>query len=294
MLSSPSSSPPAGAAPRRERQRKGGGTETGRGRAAPPSVMGKRFGLRISWAIPSLNSCRRKDEDTAAATAPAAKEALLPAYLWEEEEKWHVVARAEPSQRQKIDSEDGGRELFPPLPLRRSRRRTAAAKKKKKIKSKNKTRSRVSTSSADSHWFTSEDEKEYIEEYDYEDGETEVLMSSSRSFSTDDSSPPRERALPVLERLKMKPLLQLAEGKVKESFAVVKKSEDPYGDFRSSMAEMVVENQMYEEGDLEQLLHCFLVLNSRHHHPAIVRAFSDIWAAIFPSTAIPLCPTSQS
>ncbi|CAA7393648.1 unnamed protein product [Spirodela intermedia] len=255
--------------------------------------MGKRFGLRISWAIPSLNSCRSKDEDAAAAAAaPAAKEALLPAYLWEEEEKWHVVARVEPSPRQKIDSEDGGRELFPPLPLRRSRRRTAA-KKKIKSKSKTKMRSRVSTSSANSHWFTSEDEKEYVEEYDYEDGETEVLMSSSRSFSTDDSSPPRERASSVLERLKMTPLLKLAGGKVKESFAVVKKSEDPYGDFRSSMAEMVVENQMYDEGDLEQLLHCFLVLNSRHHHPAIVRAFSDIWAAIFPNTAMPSCPTPQ-
>ncbi|CAA6657567.1 unnamed protein product [Spirodela intermedia] len=224
--------------------------------------MGKRFGLRISWAIPSLNSCRSKDEDAAAtaaaaaAAAPAAKEALLPAYLWEEEEKWHVVARVEPSPRQKIDSEDGGGSSS-----------RLSLFKKIKSKSKTKMRSRVSTSSADSHWFTSEDEKEYVEEYDYEDGETEVLMSSSRSFSTDDSSP-RGRGLP-------------GGGKVKESFAVVKKSEDPYGDFRSSMAEMV------------QLLHCFLVLNSRHHHPAIVRAFSDIWAAIFPNTAMPSCPTPQ-
>lgn len=183
-----------------------------------------------------------------------------------------------------------------------------------------------------------------MEDYDYGD-ETEVLMSSSRSFSTYSSSSPEvnprlkpirespthqpkeaahstsERAArqslsrrksgrssgrrrasgpspeessspsargrsssvsSVLRKLMMTPLCGVAvDGKVKESFAVVKRSEDPYSDFRRSMVEMVVENQMYEEGDLEQLLHCFLLLNSHHHHAAIVRAFSDVWASLF-------------
>ncbi|XP_052189841.1 transcription repressor OFP7-like [Diospyros lotus] len=74
------------------------------------------------------------------------------------------------------------------------------------------------------------------------------------------------------------------EGKVKESFAVVKRSEDPYEDFKRSMLEMILEKQMSETKDLEQLLLCFLSLNSRHHHAAIVDAFTEIWEALFCDT----------
>ncbi|KAH9711499.1 hypothetical protein WN944_021084 [Citrus x changshan-huyou] len=71
------------------------------------------------------------------------------------------------------------------------------------------------------------------------------------------------------------------EGKVRDSFAVVKKSEDPYEDFKGSMLEMILEKEMFEDKDLEQLLQCFLSLNSRQHHGAIVKAFSEIWDALF-------------
>lgn len=67
----------------------------------------------------------------------------------------------------------------------------------------------------------------------------------------------------------------------RESMAVVKKSENPYEDFRRSMLEMIVEKQMFEEKDLEQLLCCFLSLNSAKHHGLIVQAFTDIWEALF-------------
>ncbi|CAI0420098.1 unnamed protein product [Linum tenue] len=43
------------------------------------------------------------------------------------------------------------------------------------------------------------------------------------------------------------------------------------------MAEMIREKEMFEEKDLEQLLRCFLSLNSKDHHPVIVQAFSEIW-----------------
>ncbi|KAK6152898.1 hypothetical protein DH2020_012537 [Rehmannia glutinosa] len=75
------------------------------------------------------------------------------------------------------------------------------------------------------------------------------------------------------------------DGKVKESFAVVKRSEDPYGDFKRSMMDMILEKQMFEQRDLEQLLQCFLSLNSRDYHGIIVQAFSEIWEAIFFSPA---------
>ena len=49
-------------------------------------------------------------------------------------------------------------------------------------------------------------------------------------------------------------ILCTVEGKVKESFAIVKKSEDPLGNFWQSMVDMIVEKQLLEKKDLEQLL----------------------------------------
>ncbi|XP_027356967.1 transcription repressor OFP7-like [Abrus precatorius] len=71
------------------------------------------------------------------------------------------------------------------------------------------------------------------------------------------------------------------EGEVKESFAVMKKSKDPYEDFKKSMMEMITEMEMTEAKDLEQLLQCFLALNSRSYHAVIVRAFMEIWQQMF-------------
>ncbi|XP_028109843.1 transcription repressor OFP7-like [Camellia sinensis] len=72
-----------------------------------------------------------------------------------------------------------------------------------------------------------------------------------------------------------------AEGKVKDSFAVVKESVDPYEDFKASMMEMILAKQLFEERDFKQLLEFFLSLNSRHHYEVIVDTFSDIWKTIF-------------
>ena len=71
------------------------------------------------------------------------------------------------------------------------------------------------------------------------------------------------------------------EGKVRESFAVLKKSKDPYQDFKRSMLEMIREMEMSEAEDLQQLLQRFLALNSRNYHEVIVRAFMEIWQQMF-------------
>ncbi|CAH9119190.1 unnamed protein product [Cuscuta europaea] len=68
---------------------------------------------------------------------------------------------------------------------------------------------------------------------------------------------------------------------VNSSFAVVKRSSDPYGDFMASMLEMIVEKGIFGGRDLEKLLQCFLSLNSDHHHGIIIEAFSDICEALF-------------
>ncbi|KAM6578427.1 hypothetical protein CsatB_030264 [Cannabis sativa] len=62
-----------------------------------------------------------------------------------------------------------------------------------------------------------------------------------------------------------------------ESFAVVKSSVDPQSDFRESMAEMIVENNIRGTKDLEELLACYLSLNSKEYHDIIVKAFEQIW-----------------
>ncbi|CAA6654638.1 unnamed protein product [Spirodela intermedia] len=62
-----------------------------------------------------------------------------------------------------------------------------------------------------------------------------------------------------------------------ESFAVVKNSSDPGKDFRDSMMEMIVENNIRASKDLEDLLACYLSLNSNEYHDVIVKVFEQIW-----------------
>ncbi|KAL3530969.1 hypothetical protein ACH5RR_010291 [Cinchona calisaya] len=62
-----------------------------------------------------------------------------------------------------------------------------------------------------------------------------------------------------------------------ESFAIVKASFDPQKDFRDSMMEMIVENNIRASKDLEELLACYLSLNSDVYHELIIKAFEQIW-----------------
>lgn len=66
-----------------------------------------------------------------------------------------------------------------------------------------------------------------------------------------------------------------------EGVAVEKDSEDPYLDFRQSMLQMIMENEIYSKDELRELLNCFLQLNSPYHHGVIVRAFTEIWNGVF-------------
>ncbi|PKA67140.1 hypothetical protein AXF42_Ash004632 [Apostasia shenzhenica] len=62
-----------------------------------------------------------------------------------------------------------------------------------------------------------------------------------------------------------------------ESLVVVKSSSDPQKDFRESMVEMIVENDLRGSKDLEELLACYLSLNSDEYHEIIVKVFEQIW-----------------
>ncbi|KAM0833763.1 hypothetical protein ACQ4PT_064069 [Festuca glaucescens] len=71
-------------------------------------------------------------------------------------------------------------------------------------------------------------------------------------------------------------------------FAVVKRSADPYEDFRRSMEEMIAgwpeggNGLQGEEQDAEGLLETYLVLNSPRHYPAILAAFADVRETLCP------------
>ncbi|XP_057466940.1 transcription repressor OFP8-like [Actinidia eriantha] len=152
------------------------------------------------------------------------------------------------------------------------------AKKPRKKTKKTQLRKRSSFESFDDYydWFsTDQDENE----------DDETTLFSSKSLSSDSSESFRRkkanyrgrRAPKTDSQVVSKPL----KGKVKDSFAVVKRSSDPYGDFRASMVEMIIEKQIFGARELENLLQTFLSLNSHHHHEVIVKVFTDILETLF-------------
>lgn len=62
-----------------------------------------------------------------------------------------------------------------------------------------------------------------------------------------------------------------------ESVAMVKTSHNPRQDFRESMVEMIIENNIRSSKDLEDLLACYLILNSDEYHDLIIKTFEQIW-----------------
>ncbi|KAL6224000.1 hypothetical protein ACLB2K_002857 [Fragaria x ananassa] len=163
-------------------------------------------------------------------------------------------------------------------------------RKKRGSKKKKKRSQKSDISSLDSNyyyyngWWSSSEDEEKEDETDTlfssnthtsdSSGSRRRLRSSSRGKA---QSFGRRRGSSVRSEVGLMPL----QGKVKDSFAVVKKSSDPYNDFRTSMVEMIVEKQIFSGKDLEHLLQCFLKLNSPHHHRVIIEVFTEIWEALF-------------
>ncbi|MED6169187.1 hypothetical protein PIB30_019300 [Stylosanthes scabra] len=70
--------------------------------------------------------------------------------------------------------------------------------------------------------------------------------------------------------------------KIVDSIAVEKESTDPYRDFRYSILQMIFEKEIFSESGLQELLQCFLELNSPCQHQIIVQAFMEICEETFP------------
>ncbi|CAN6374146.1 unnamed protein product [Urochloa humidicola] len=72
---------------------------------------------------------------------------------------------------------------------------------------------------------------------------------------------------------------------VEESVAVALDSEDPFGDFRASMAEMVSAHGLRGWPDLQEMLLWYLRINGKHNHALIVGAFVDLLVALATNSA---------
>ncbi|CAI8602411.1 unnamed protein product [Vicia faba] len=96
-----------------------------------------------------------------------------------------------------------------------------------------------------------------------------TLPTTKTSFDSDKSSSSSSSSLKGFGRVG------------NEGVAVEKDSDDPYLDFRHSMLQMILENEICCKDDLRELLNCFLELNSVEHHGIIIRAFTEIWNGVF-------------
>lgn len=245
---------------------------------------------------------------------------VKPEYLWKKEDKWRV-AMDDPNktfdfffspQRSKIDSDD----FFPPLSIPKPSYRKSKnvknnryynndnqkkKKKRKKKKRKTSSRDRASTSSANIRLFSSDedDDHQYAE---FKDNETQIYSSNSHSTLADChychhrhnptrciSSESKSTCQQRMKRISSSSSCTAGGGnfKIRDSFAVVKRSNDPYSDFRKSMLEMVIEKQIYNASDLKDLLRCFLSLNEDEHHKTILKAFSDVRRDLLVSSSSP-------
>ncbi|KAI9124432.1 hypothetical protein K1719_004354 [Acacia pycnantha] len=79
----------------------------------------------------------------------------------------------------------------------------------------------------------------------------------------------------------------------KESEFLAMESEDPYGDFRRSMEEMVESHGVRDWEGLEELLGWYLKVNGKNNHAFIVEAFVDLLVSLSKKKN-PVSPSSTS
>ncbi|XP_057949206.1 transcription repressor OFP5 [Malania oleifera] len=90
------------------------------------------------------------------------------------------------------------------------------------------------------------------------------------------------KAFEDMKKARMKMKKKTKEGVAEErteldSFAIVKCSFNPRQDFRDSMIEMITEKKITKPDDLEELLACYLTLNSDEYHDLIIKVFRQVW-----------------
>ncbi|RWV86465.1 hypothetical protein GW17_00051641 [Ensete ventricosum] len=120
--------------------------------------------------------------------------------------------------------------------------------------------------------------------------EKEVLKHDARVSTMHHHRTPSRRSASGVHRIRIGQNSPRAETRrkmamqqrraVSESLVIIKSSSDPRRDFTKSMVEMIVENNLHELKDLEELLACYLSLNSREYHEDIIKVFEHVWFAL--------------
>ncbi|KAK4748187.1 hypothetical protein SAY87_014773 [Trapa incisa] len=112
-------------------------------------------------------------------------------------------------------------------------------------------------------------------------GDGKCMRTSGRRCSVVSPSPRLRLKMVKSPRPTNRRLAQASAASVKKklwrSMAVVKSSFDPKRDFRESMVEMIVEHNIKASKDLEELLACYLCLNTGEYHELIIEVFKQIW-----------------
>ncbi|KAK1405702.1 Transcription repressor [Heracleum sosnowskyi] len=173
------------------------------------------------------------------------------------------------------DSDDNfARPSTPPPKCQNSKKQRGNKTKKSKASS---------ISSGDSGWFSSDGNKSLISSSENFDSSCDFgnipIVNKNSTWKTKYGNDGHESL--TTNSLSVSRLSMTSCAVNGESFVVVKSSQNPHEDFKNSMMEMITENKIFEAKDLEELLQSLLSLNSRHHHEAIIQAFSEIWHLMF-------------
>ncbi|KAL1567438.1 transcription repressor OFP2-like [Salvia divinorum] len=116
-------------------------------------------------------------------------------------------------------------------------------------------------------------------------GDIKVKTRVRRTRASKASSPRNECKIRALEeirkaRTKAKKRAPNEGDTVFNSVVVVKSSLDPRTDFKDSMVAMILEKGIGHPDDLEDLLACYLTLNSNVYHDLIISVFTQVWVEL--------------
>ncbi|KAM0833646.1 hypothetical protein ACQ4PT_064135 [Festuca glaucescens] len=126
--------------------------------------------------------------------------------------------------------------------------------------------------------------------------QAEALLGEAEATTTDAPTKTDEATTaPAGEKDHQTPPAESSELKG-GTVVVTLESEDPYGDFRASMVEMVAAHGLRDWEDLEELLAWYLKLNAKGVHAVIVGAFVDMLVGLAtpPSPSLPSQSPSSS
>ncbi|RLN39314.1 OFP transcription factor [Panicum miliaceum] len=197
-----------------------------------------------------------------------------PAYRWLKSSRWHVVEAAD------AYASDGDGDDTPRAKIDARRRVRHPRRRRRRVLHRRAAGPGSWSSGEDSGWFSSDGDG------DGDDGpfgagsSSSALQVASTTTTESSSTGASGNSASAVACAAARPTEEAAAAVMAGGFAVVKRSDDPRGDFRRSMAEMVVGRGIYDADGLERLLRCFLALNDRRHRRDIVAAFGDVWEAI--------------